>query len=248
MNIDYPAQEQIEQLKALWQEAFGDSEEFLSHFYTHGFASDRCRCLTDGNQILAALYWFDCRLDDRPFAYLYAIATAKSRRGQGFCRMLVENTLNLLKNLGYAGAILVPAEEDLFPMYEKMGFAQRINITEFSCSASTPGAQLQKLTAKEFCRVRREYLPTGGVEQEAGMDFLQTMADFYAGRDFLFVVSKEDDFFPELLGNRAAAPHILAALNKKNGRFRTVGEEKPFALCHSLCDGPAPTYFSLAFD
>ncbi len=248
MNIDYPAQEQIGQLKALWQEAFGDSEEFLAQFYTHGFAPDRCRCLTANSQLCAALYWFDCHLDGRPLAYLYAIATAKSHRGQGLCRILMENTLSLLKNLGYAGAILVPAEEGLFPMYEKMDFSQSVPITELFCIAAAPAAQMRKLTAVEFCRLRRDYLPAGGVVQESGIEFLDTMADFYAGADFLVTVSKEDAFFPELLGNRTAAPHILTALNKKAGRFRTVGTEKPFALYHSFCDAPTPAYFSLAFD
>ena len=248
MNIDYPAQEQIGQLKALWQEAFGDSEEFLAQFYAHGFAADRCRCVRVDDKLCAALYWFDCLLDNRPIAYLYAIATAKNHRGQGLCRILMENTLALLEKLGYAGAILVPAEKGLFPMYEKMGFRESVPIEEFSCNAIAPAAQMRKLSATEFCRLRREYLPAGGVVQESGIEFLETMADFYAGEDFLVTASKEDGFFPELLGNRNAAPHILSALNKQSGRFCTVGAEKPFALYHSFSDTTAPTYFSLAFD
>ena len=248
MNIDYPTQQQLGQLKNLWQEAFGDPEEFLTQFYTHGFAADRCRCISVDDALCAALYWFDCQLSGQPIAYLYAIATAKSHRGQGFCRILVENTLSLLENLGYAGAILVPAEESLFPMYEKMGFQNSVPIAEFSCEAAAPAAQLQKLTATEFSNLRRNYLPAGGVAQESGMKFLETMASFYAGENFLVVASKEHAFFPELLGDTAAAPHILSALNLKKGHFCTVGAGKSFALYHSFGDLPTPTYFSLAFD
>ena len=80
------------------------------------------------------------------------------------------------------------------------------------------------------------------------MEFLETMADFYAGEDFLVTASREDAFFPELLGNPAAAPHILSALGRQTGYFRTVGAEKPFALYRSFDDAPSPSYFSLAFD
>ena len=248
MNIDYPTQEQLRQLENLWQEAFGDTEEFLAQFYTHGFAADRCRCVSEDSELWAALYWFDCLLDNRPIAYLYAIATAKSHRGQGLCRILVENTLSLLEKLGYVGAILVPAEKGLFPMYEKMGFCQVVSIAEFSCDAISPAAQMRKLSVTEFCSLRREFLPPGGVVQESGMEFLETMADFYAGEDFLVTASREDAFFPELLGNPAAAPHILSALGRQTGHFRTVGAEKPFALYRSFDDAPSPSYFSLAFD
>ena len=250
MNVDYPLSEQLEGLKALWQEAFGDEDGFLEHFYTHGFAPDRCRCITLDGQIAAALYWFDCSYQGKPLAYLYGVATAKMHRGKGLCRNLLENTHAHLKYLGYAGAILVPAKDGLFQMYEKMGYAPCASVSEFTCRAGDTPVSLRSVDAEEYGRLRREFIPERGVLQEGdNLAFLETMAQFYAGDDFLAAVyTGEKCVVPELLGNTDAAPGILAVLHKNEGQFRTPGAEKPFAMYHALSDLPAPEYFGLAFD
>lgn len=250
MNIDYPLPEQLDSLKALWQEAFGDDDAFLEHFYTYGFAPDRCRCLSVDGQIAAALYWFDCSYHGKPLAYLYGVATAKAHRGKGLCRTLAENTHSHLKYLGYAGEILVPAEDGLFQMYKKMGYDLCSSVSEFTCQAGNTPVSLRQIDGEEYCRLRREFIPENGVLQEGdNLNFLQTLADFYAGEDFLTTVYRgEKCIVPELLGNTDAAPGILAALHKSKGQFRTPGTQKPFAMYHALSDMPAPDYFGLAFD
>lgn len=250
MNIDYPAQHQMAELRALWKEAFKDEDAFLEQFYTYGFAPDRCRCVTLDGQVVAALYWFDCNFQGKPMAYLYGIATAKNYRGKGLYRALAENTHNHLKYLGYAGEILVPAGENLFRMYEKMGFSLCATVSEFSCQADPEPVQMQRIDVGEYRRLRREFLPENGVLQEGdSLNFLESMAYFYAGEDFLLCVSRDEKFFaPELLGNPQAAPGILNALHKPRGQFRTPGAGTPFAMYYPLSDTPAPEYFGLAFD
>ena len=249
MIIDYPKPEQEQALRSLWREAFGDEEAFLDRFYTDGFAPDRCRCACIDGELAGALYWFDCSHQGKPLAYLYGVATAKAFRGKGVCRELMQNTHSLLKQLGYAGVILVPAEENLFSMYEKMGYTVCSYIASFSAVAGETATALRRLDVAEFCRLRAGMLPVDGVLQEGdGAHFLSTGADFYAGEDFLVTVAREEDFFPELLGNSTAAPQILAALGRKTGRFRTPGTEKAFAMFYPLADVPPPAYFGLAFD
>lgn len=250
MNIDYPLQSQMDELRQLWQEAFGDDDAFLELFYTFGFAPDRCRCVTVDGKVAAALYWFDCQYQGRPLAYLYGVATRKAFRGKGLCRALAENTHQHLKYLGYAGAILVPAGENLFQMYEKMGYSVCASVSEFVCEAGLEPARMRQVDGEEYRLLRRTFLPEEGVVQEGdNLEFLQTMADFYAGEDFLVAVARDEEFFaPELLGNEQAAPGILAALRKNQGRFRGPGGGTPFAMYFSLSDAPAPGYFGLAFD
>ena len=250
MNIDYPAQHQEDALRALWKSAFRDEDAFLDLFYSTGFASDRCRCVTVDGKLAAALYWFDCSFAGKPLAYLYGIATDKPFRGQGICRALMENTHSHLKYLGYAGAILVPAEEKLFQMYEKMGYRCFSHMTEFSAAATATPATLREVDGEEYCRLRRSFLPEGGILQEGeSVEFLGHLAQFYAGEDFLVTVARDEPFFAsELLGNAQAAPGILAALHQNRGKFRTPGEEMPFAMYYPLSDLPEPAYFGLAFD
>ena len=55
MNIDVPRKGQIPALRALWREAFGDSDAFLDTFFATGFSPDRCRCIVEGGEAQAAL-------------------------------------------------------------------------------------------------------------------------------------------------------------------------------------------------
>lgn len=251
MKIDYPSQGQIPMLRKLWQEAFGDEDAFLDAFFETAFAPDRCRCVTVDEKPVAALYWFDCQLEGQPVAYLYAVATAETHRGKGLCRALMENAHSHLAYLGYTGAVLVPGSRKLFEMYEALGYHTCCRISEFVSAAAEEPVDFRKIDAEEFCALRRSYLPAGSVLQEGvNLDFLKTMADFYAGEDFLLTVSKADGsfFVPELLGNVHAAPSILTAFGKKEGTFRAVGGDKPFAMYRSFGQLPPPRYFGFAFD
>ena len=251
MRTDYPTPEQLPALRALFQKAFGDTDAFLDAFFSTAFAYDRCLCVMVEDRPAAVLYWLDCQWEGKPIAYLYAVATAQAFRKRGLCRALMEGTHTHLSHLGYAGTILVPGTKDLFQMYEKMGYQVCSQLREFSCSAGQEPVVLRPIEGEEYCRLRRQYLPAGGVLQEdANMEFLRTMADFYAGEDFLLAVdrSRSPLFAPELLGNADAAPGILAALGKKQGHFRTPGTGRPFAMYHSFAGDSTPSYFAFAFD
>ncbi len=251
MRIDDPRQEQLPQLRGLWQEAFGDEDDYLDLFFYNVFSPDRCRCVIVDGQVAAALYWLDCRLDGRPIAYLYAIATKKTQQNRGFCASLMEDTHAHLKRLGYAGAILVPGEPALFRMYDKMGYRICSGIGEKTCAAGGDPLPLRSIDAAEYARLRREKLPAGGVVQEGeNLIFLENLVKFYAGEDVLFCacMEKRKLHVPELLGDVSKAPRILATLEATEGTFRFPGDNRSFAMYHPFTDAPAPKYFGLAFD
>lgn len=251
MNIDRPTPELLPALRALWREAFGDTEEFLDAFVDTAFSADRCRCAVVDGQVAAALYWFACTHAGRPVAYIYAVATAKAFRGRGICTALMEATHRQLERLGYGGAILVPGSESLFGMYGKMGYRACGGVRTFVCGAAPEDVQLRRIDKGEYARLRRQLLPEGGVVQEnENIAFLATMADFYAGEGFLLAARKTGDRLEgiELLGNESLAPAIVKTLGCAEGSFRTPGNE-PFAMYLPLEAGKLamPAYFGLAF-
>ncbi len=299
MKIDKPLDCQQKGLRLLWQEAFGDSEEFLDTFFNTAFSPDRCRCVTINGQVIAALYWFNCTrktdntntLTNTPIAYIYAVATAEEYRGCGICHKLMENTHTHLAGLGYEGAILVPGDEGLFRLYENMGYHACAYINEFECAAanisdagtplqfhaassshmkpeayiipdiSTPTAcdipiyesLLQPVSLSEYARLRRLYLPSNGIIQEnENLTLLETYATLYAGHDFLLACHGKGELLNgiELLGNTKKAPAIIKELGYQKGVFRTIGNERPFAMYYSFNDSNLipPVYFGLAFD
>ena len=252
MTFEHPTQEQIPQLLSLWKDVFGDWNGFWELFLETGFSPQRCRCILDAGTITAALTWLDCSCKGQKLAYIYAVVTHPDHRSQGLCRRLLDNTHTLLKDLGYAASLLVPAEPELRTMYEKLSYKTCTHVSEFSCEAGSNAAALRSIGPAEFASLRRDFLPEDGVVQEGeNLPFLARQAQFYAGGDFLLTAWQEDGCLTamELLGNSEAAPGILRALGADSGRFRCPGQDIPFAMIHPLqSDAVIPRYLGFAFD
>lgn len=251
MTIKSPTQDHIPQLRKLWQQAFGDTDAFLDIFFSAAFSPTRCRCVLVEGGVAAALYWFSCEAGGQPLAYLYAVATDEKFRGRGLCRRLMEDTHSHLASLGYAGALLVPGDAGLREMYRGMGYADAAGIKKLTCKAGQP-VLLEEMDAAEYAVQRRKLLPPNGVVQEVeNLRFLERLGRFYRGEDFLLCAVKEGDRLtaPELLGNAAAAPGIVAALGCKESTFTVPGEETPFAMAIALTpDFQRPSHFAFAFN
>ena len=252
MTIDAPLRSQIPQLRTLWREAFGDSEEFIDGFCETALSADRCRCVTEGGQVVAAVYWFDCSCQGQAVAYLYALATAKSHRGRGIARALMDHTRAHLEKLGYRGILLVPGEAYLTRVYQGMGYRPCTTVREFCCTGAAEEIQIYRIDKEAYGKLRRTMLPAGGViQEEENLDFLEKQARFYTGPGFLLAARGQEDslFGVEYLGDPNLAPAILRALGFSQGTFRTPGEGEPFAMYLPLSQSaPNPTYFGLAFD
>lgn len=257
MTMRYPTDSDIPALRRIWKEAFGDSDAFLDSFFAAAFSPERCR-IADENGAKSVLYWFDCTLDGRRFAYLYAVATDKASRGRGLCRSLMADTHGLLKSAGFAGAILVPGEESLFGFYRGMGYRAAASVDAWHCAGSSEEkCALEILDAESYARLRRDFLPVGGVIQEGQtLSFLAGFAQFVKGAGFLAACTAEDGVLSchEMLFTPPKAPTIcfqklLSAMNCTRGHFRTPGTSRPFAMWLPLqADAPAPRYFGLALD
>ncbi len=252
MKIDNPTPRQAPRLLSLWKEIFGEYSGFWETFLDTAFSPRRCRCLFLEEEIGASLCWLDCEYEGQKLAYLYAVLTHPGHRGQGLCRTLLADTHDHLKKLGYAGAMLVPADKGLRRMYEKLGYQECTRVCEFSSRAGAEKMPLRTIGGAEYGALRRNFLPEGGVIQEGeNLALLAGNAQFYLGEDVLLAAYTENNTLHamELLGNLQKAPAIVAALDCRQGEFRCPGQEKEFAMFYPLKEGAGkPTYFGFAFD
>ncbi len=253
MTIDTPRPCQEPMLKKLWQETFGDTDDFVDAFWKTAYAPDRCRCVTVEDKPVSVIYWLDCSYAGHKVAYLYAGATDKAFRGRGYFSFLLTDVHFRLKARGYEGIVLVPGEESLRSFYAGHGYVSCGSIREFTCGAEGAPAQLRRIQAQEYGQLRRSFLPAGSVLQEGqNLDFLNTQAMLFAGNNFLLAARQEGDTLVglELLGEEQAAPGILQALGFLKGRFRCPGAGRAFAVYLALTQNTEklPTYFGLAFD
>ena len=247
MIIDHPTAEQIPHLKALWREAFGDGDDVINTFFTSAYAADRCCAVTENGQTVASAYYLRCEAYGRPVAYIYAVAVATEWRGRGICRALMGEMHRRLTREGYAGAVLVPATDGLFAMYEGLGYTDSILIDEKRVSAGRLAALLcERIGATEYARLRRALLPSGGAVQEnESIRYLSAAAELYRTPNGIACVFTDGGVpvSAEVLGEELThEPEGCVTV-------RCPGVGKRFALYKSL-DGssPAPTYFGIAFD
>ncbi len=252
MNIDYP-KNNIDDLKKLWNEAFGDGNDFLNMFFEKIYSPERCLVAYENKQTAAALYWFDTEFQGHKLAYIYAVATFKSFRGKGICQKLMADTHSLLKEKGYAGSVLVPGESSLFDFYGRMGYKAVCHINKFTVAASGEKINVKKTDKSEYTCLRKKYLPSNGIIQEnESIDFLNELYGLYAGDDFVMAANVKDGVLhcAEFLGNDKLCPGITESLGCSTGNFRTPGDSIPFAmyLPFSSANISVPGYFGLAFD
>lgn len=252
MIIDKPQADSLPALKRLWQEAFGDSAEFVDAFFRAGFSPVRCRCLWKNDSLAAALYWFDCNWEGRKLAYLYAIATDKAFRNQGLCRALMENTHRHLKNSGYGGAVLVPGNAGLFSFYAKLDYLPFCPKEETIVFPGMLPTQVTRIDLETYRKQRSGFLPKNSVaQQEAVFAFLSAFGEFYEGENALFCLSREGDtlYFQEFLGNETRLPGILTALQAEKGIVHLPGAGTPSAMYRSFTgDAALPDYFAIALN
>ena len=228
-------------LGALFTEAFGD-EAFTDLFFRTGYSPERCLAAFD-SELLAALHWFDCSLEGRKAAYVYGIAAFRRCRGQGIGSALIRFAIDHLKALGFDIITLVPAEESLFPYYERFGFRAVSTIRETFVPAGEP-LPFRKLTVSEYAAARRRLLPERSLLQEGTcLDLLAGYADFYATDRAIAAVS--DHMVWELLGEDGDAPGLIASLGIPAATVRTPGSGQPFAMA---IGAEAPIYLGLALD
>lgn len=249
MRIDCPTGAQIPALQALWQAAFGDSEDIIRDFFATAYAPHRCRCVTENGELTAALYILDtfCRGDK--FAYLYAVATDPAYRNRGYFRALMADTHRYLRGNGYAGVLLYPADDTLRQTYARMGYRNAAKVRTIACDAAMESAGLREISAAEYGDLRKAYLSDADVQHaEENLRFLASFARFYAGDGFVTAAETRNNSVIgyELLGDPSKAPAIVKALGTERGCFTTKGTEEPYAMFLPLQEGTtAPDYFGL---
>lgn len=252
MTIDSPKTSHVPALRRLMKSAFQESEEFLDRFFKVAYSPKRARAAFIGDEVVSALYWFDCEYAGLRTAYLYAIATDEAHRGRGFGSLLVLDTVKHLSSLGYSSVLLVPASPSLFGFYEKLGFKKATEMKEFSAEASERNVSISEISAEAYAKERRKLLPQNAViEEGAILSLVDGDLKFYTGEDFLLLAKQNGERLvaAELLGNTEAAPDILFSLGCKTGLFRTVGKGRNFAMyLPLLAEAAPPTYFGIALD
>ncbi len=243
MIIDRPSPADYPALKALWKEAFSDTDPFIALFWESGFSPQRCRCILDGGAVVSALYWFDAEKDGEKVAYLYAVATKESRRKEGLCRRLLADTHTHLASLGYTTAVLVPGAAALFDYYEALGYRRFGGVGRASVCAGEASIPLQEISAQTYLALTKKLHPPGSVLlQLPALQFFAKWGSFYRGESCLLAAAKDENtlYVQAFWGDLQAAPAALKTLGCAQGHFLFLGGTEPYGMYYPLVPEDTP--------
>lgn len=220
MNYRPAAPGDREELLRLWREAFSeDGSWFFRSVAAQGWCAD------DGDGLRAMAFavnqWLVTATEQRPVAYVYAVATQREFRGKGLATALFQTMEDSLRRQGAAGMILVPATPGLFRLYEKMGYGI------WACRpADTPGEEPgEPCSAAEYLALRQTYLTPPYVQPDESILRLYRLYRSDSGI------------------------HAVDAAGRTAERLPAVGGGVPFAMAKALTDDfPQKGYFAFAME
>lgn len=134
IQIHRACPDEIAAAEGLWADTFGDGPEFQQSFYRL-CAPEGPLVLTEDGALCSMLALPELALvlaDGRRLraGYIYALATAPERRGQGFAAMLIETAAGLARNRGLDCLLTVPAQPSLFQFFARLGFRADFYVQE----------------------------------------------------------------------------------------------------------------------
>lgn len=125
-EIRFPLKSDYENLKALWQTAFDDTKESLDYFFKNTISPERVLAVFDGSVPVSALYMLESDIlnNEKSYSayYIYAVCTHPDYRGKGLMKKLFKELFKIAKSRNVDYLFLVPEEEYLFEIYERLGF------------------------------------------------------------------------------------------------------------------------------
>lgn len=160
IQIHHARPDEIAAAEALWADTFGDGPEFQQSFYRL-CAPEGPLVLTEDGALCSMLVLPELALvlaDGRRLraGYIYALATAPERRGQGCAAMLLETAAGLARNRGLDCLLTVPAQPSLFRFFARCGFRP-----DFYCkeeTAAPKAAPTEQVSPEDYAALREGLL------------------------------------------------------------------------------------------
>lgn len=118
--------EDVEDLKSLWQACFPDDDAYIDFYFNNCFLPSRVRVIRSEGRVVCMVHVLPAKLvmasREYDCAYVYAVATLPQERGKGLMSILLENCEDYAKKQGLSALVLVPSTPSLFEFYKKLGY------------------------------------------------------------------------------------------------------------------------------
>lgn len=117
--------------KELWQECFGDEDEFIDSFLIRYYSRRRMLTAEFEGRTAAMLHLLPFESECGRTTYIYGVATAREFRGRGLASGLMQRAMQTIEERGDDAAMLIPTpgEEWLRDFYGRFGFKEAVPVS-----------------------------------------------------------------------------------------------------------------------
>ena len=257
-EIRFPLESEYENLKALWNTAFDDSKESIDSFFAKTVSPERVLAVFKEGKPVSALYMLESEIikDNKAYSayYIYAVCTHPDFRGKGLMKSLFEELFKVAKSRNIDYLFLVPEEEYLFNIYEKLGFKKGFSYSEKAASKKDfingRKNKIQKLSYKkyrEIIKANPKAVPIAVLEESTFNSFFNSVSgevkkvsvenEGYA----LYEETKEKLVIFELFGNENFLLNVIFQNTEKEEIiYRQISNDNPipYGMFYKLSDVP----------
>lgn len=257
-EIRFPLESEYENLKALWKTAFDDSKESLDFFFQNTILPERVLAAFKEGKPVSALYMLESEIikDNKAYSayYIYAVCTHPDFRGKGLMKSLFEELFKVGKSRNIDYLFLVPEEEYLFNIYEKLGFKNGFSYSEetlsrkdFNCIENIKNQKLTYEKYREIIKANPKNVPFAVLKESTFNSFFNSVSgevkiasvenDGYA----LYEETEEKLVIFELLGNENLLLNVVFQNTEKEEiiyRQNSNDNPIPYGMFYKLNDVP----------
>ena len=243
-------------LVQLWTDTFGQSTEYAERMLCRLPAAG-VFVAEEAGEPVAMLAAVPVNQEEHRGVWLYGLAVQKPLRGKGIGTGLLDYTLEQIKLQNYVFAVIKPAQEITFSLFEKHGFATTFYSRKLERVIHRniwSQAEFDSCPAKKLCELRKMYAPSAVLYDSTAM--IEVLTELYSRG--ITVVSSDEGYglyyrngetlaFIELMadGDRAAESLMEAAREKevvvenavisigaKQNLFLGEGKRVPYGMIH----------------
>ncbi|WP_296647309.1 GNAT family N-acetyltransferase, partial [Romboutsia sp. 13368] len=123
MNIRYAKEEEIENIKDIWNYCFNDEDSFVDYYFNNRYNNQNTIVACEDKDIVSSLQLnqYKIKLDNKIYdtSYVVGVSTFPEVRGRGYMKKIMDYSLNELYKKGQLISILMPID---YRLYRKYGY------------------------------------------------------------------------------------------------------------------------------
>ena len=123
MSMRYAREEEIDNIKEIWNYCFNDGEKFVEYYFNNKYNNNNTIVACEDKDIVSSLQLnqYKIKLDDKEYetSYVVGVSTFPQVRGRGYMKKIMEDSLNELYKKNQLVSILMPID---YRLYRKYGY------------------------------------------------------------------------------------------------------------------------------